>query len=82
MPADEARYSFGVSAMDIDGHRVIRHSGGIEGFRADNAYLPDDSLSVTVLTNLAAPGPEELLVEIVRAVLEAEGSASYNRPKR
>jgi D-alanyl-D-alanine carboxypeptidase len=64
-------YGFGVWVRAIDGHRVIRHGGGIEGFRADNAYLPDDSLSITVLTNLAAPGPEELLTEIARAVLAA-----------
>ncbi len=64
-------YGFGVWVHAVDGHRAIRHNGGIEGFRADNAYLPDDSLSVTVLTNLAAPGPEELSQDIIRAALGA-----------
>jgi D-alanyl-D-alanine carboxypeptidase len=77
--AREAGYGFGVWVQTIEGRRVIRHAGGIEGFRADNAYLPDDSLSVTVLTNLAAPGPEELLSEIVRAGL---GSPPQPAPGR
>lgn len=64
-----ARYGYGIVVMDIGGHRVVRHNGGIQGFRADNAYLPDDGLSVTVLTNLTAPGPEELVLDIIRAAL-------------
>jgi CubicO group peptidase (beta-lactamase class C family) len=68
--ARAVHYGYGVVVWEMAGHRVIRHNGGIQGFRADNAYVPDDSLSVTVLTNLAAPGPDELLANILRAALE------------
>ncbi|HEX6042190.1 serine hydrolase domain-containing protein [Longimicrobium sp.] len=68
--ARASNYGYGVVVTEIDGHTVIRHNGGIQGFRADNAYVPGDSLSVTVLTNLAAPGPGELLLDILRAALE------------
>jgi D-alanyl-D-alanine carboxypeptidase len=72
--ARETGYGYGLAVKSIDGRRVIRHSGGIQGFRADNAYVPGDSLSVTVLTNIAAPGPEALLDEIVRAALAASAT--------
>lgn len=80
--ARAAEYGFGVWVQTVDGRRTVRHSGGIEGFRAANAYLPDDSLSITVLTNLAAPGPEELLREIGRAALEAEAGTERRPPAR
>lgn len=69
--ARRMRYGYGIVVAEIEGHAVVRHNGGIQGFRADNAYLPDDSLSVTVLTNLAAPGPDDLTLDIIRVVLEA-----------
>jgi D-alanyl-D-alanine carboxypeptidase len=62
-------YGYGLGIGSLDGRRIIRHSGGIQGFRSENVYLPDDSLSVTVLTNISAPGPEELVDGIVRAAL-------------
>jgi len=67
--ARASEYGYGVWVQTIDGHRAVRHGGAIEGFRALNAYLLDDSLSITMLTNLAAPGPGELPEEIIRAAL-------------
>lgn len=75
------RYGYGVWVTEVEGRRAIRHNGGIQGFRADNAYLPDDSLSVTVLTNLAGPGPEALVADIVRAALENASSARSADPE-
>lgn len=34
-------------------HRVIRHSGGIEGFASHIARYPDDKVSIIVLSNLS-----------------------------
>lgn len=70
--ARASSYGYGVVVMEVAGRRVIRHNGGIQGFRADNAYVPGDSLSVTVLTNLAAPGPDKLLADILRAALDEQ----------
>lgn len=68
-PARAAGYGYGIGTRRVAGHRAVRHAGGVEGFRGDNLYLVDDSLSVTVLTNLAAPGPGPLATQIVRAAL-------------
>ena len=64
-------YGFGVNVRPLDAHRAVWHAGGLEGFRAVNLYLPDDSLSVTVLTNLEAPGPDALVLDIARLALPA-----------
>ena len=33
------------------GKTVIRHGGGISGFRAEVAYYPDEELTIAVLAN-------------------------------
>ena len=51
------------------GARVIYHLGGIMGFSAQNAWLPAESLSVTVLFNSIGDGfPTNFGLEIARAV--------------
>ncbi len=62
-------YGFGLVQYTLNGHAMIAHGGGINGFISYNVYLPDDSLSVTVLTNAAPSNPDVLLRDIVRATL-------------
>ncbi len=45
-------YGFGWQVDDINGHRVIEHSGSWQGFTAFIARYIDDKLTVVVLTNL------------------------------
>lgn len=45
-------YGLGVFVNERDGHRVISHTGDIDGFGAMLAYYPDDKLTVIVLSNL------------------------------
>jgi hypothetical protein len=65
----------------LEGRRAIEHGGGLEGFRTANLYLPDDSLSVTVLTNLDSAGPEGLARDIARLVLAASPAGGAGRPR-
>lgn len=44
-------YGFGWFVSSIRGHRVQEHSGGTAGFSADILRLPDDRVTVIVLTN-------------------------------
>lgn len=44
-------YGLGVEVKDMNGHRVIEHSGEVSGFVADNIVLPDDGAAIVVLTN-------------------------------
>jgi len=45
-------YAFGVFVRDEQGHKVVEHGGGIEGFNTHLAYFPDDKIAVVVLANL------------------------------
>ncbi len=71
-----AEYGYGLWVRQLEGHRVIEHGGGLEGFWTANLYLPDDSLSVTVLTNLDTGNPENLARDIARLVLAASPLAA------
>jgi CubicO group peptidase (beta-lactamase class C family) len=47
-----ARYGFGWILVDVRGHRLVHHPGGMPGARADIARFVDDELTVIVLMNL------------------------------
>ena len=53
-------YAFGLIVNTANGHKVISHNGGIEGFNTYLAYYPDDKLTVVVLANLNGPVPDEM----------------------
>jgi CubicO group peptidase (beta-lactamase class C family) len=73
------RYGYGLAVMEIDGHRLVGHGGEIDGFRSSNAYFPGDSLSVTVLTNLASEDPGKLTLDIARAALGSQARPTSAR---
>ncbi|GJG86087.1 hypothetical protein tb265_12680 [Gemmatimonadetes bacterium T265] len=62
------RYGLGVMLSDLAGRRAVAHGGDINGFTTYTAYLPDDSVSVTVLVNTQGP---TRTVPIAAAVVEA-----------
>jgi CubicO group peptidase (beta-lactamase class C family) len=72
-------YGFGLGADTLDGHAIIKHGGGIPGFITSNSYLPDDRLSVTVLTNAGTSAPGPLADQVARAAL---GIPLLQPPKR
>jgi CubicO group peptidase (beta-lactamase class C family) len=71
-------YAFGLAVLTRNGHKVITHDGGIEGFNTSLAYYPDDKLVVAVLANLNGQVPGQLtgrLAQVVhgeKVVLDAE----------
>jgi len=52
-------YAFGLISTTDGGHRIVRHNGAIEGFNSWLAHA-DDGVTVVVLGNLNAPGPDKL----------------------
>jgi CubicO group peptidase (beta-lactamase class C family) len=65
-------YAFGVYAGEADGHQVVAHSGGINGFTSNMARYPDDRLAVVLLTNREESGDlEGLAASVARLVLDA-----------
>jgi CubicO group peptidase (beta-lactamase class C family) len=53
-------YAFGLAVHAVNGHKVIEHGGGIEGFNTEIAYYPEDKLTVVVLANLNGGVPETI----------------------
>ncbi|MFI5071921.1 MAG: serine hydrolase, partial [Terriglobales bacterium] len=64
-------YAFGLAVRTVNGHRLIEHGGGIEGFNTELAYYPDDRLTVVVLANLNGQAPEEIASKLA-ALLHGE----------
>jgi CubicO group peptidase (beta-lactamase class C family) len=50
-----AHYGYGWSIQSYEGHRIITHDGGINGFVTSGYRLPDDKVYVAVLTNSDSP---------------------------
>lgn len=62
-------YGYGLGMGVMEGRRKVAHGGGINGFRTQLAYYPDDRLIVVVLCNTGAANPEILESTIARLVL-------------
>jgi CubicO group peptidase (beta-lactamase class C family) len=45
------KYGYGFTVDSIYGKRLISHGGGIHGFVSDLAYVPEDKVSVVILSN-------------------------------
>ena len=53
-------YAFGLEVSAAGGRRIIRHSGGIEGFNTQLTYFPDSKITVAVLANVNGNAPTQL----------------------
>src|SRR5579864_329754 len=57
-------YGFGLQVHTVDGHKVIDHGGGIEGFNTELAYYPEDKLTVVALSNLNGDAPDQIVTRL------------------
>src|SRR5215472_5584724 len=80
-------YAFRLAVQTMNGHKVITHNGGIEGFNTSLAYYPDDKLVVAVLGNLNSGAPGEIANELAavahgeKVVLNSERKEITVSPK-
>ncbi len=65
-------YACGLTAYTVNGHKVIDHGGGIEGFTSMLAYYPDDKLTVVVLGNLEFSGAPAEITKSLAAIAHGE----------
>ncbi len=49
------RYAKGITISDYNGHKMIEHGGGINGFLSENRYFPEKDLKIVVLINSTGP---------------------------
>jgi CubicO group peptidase (beta-lactamase class C family) len=61
-------YAFGLEVRTVNGHKVINHGGGIQGFNTMVAYYPDDKLEVIVLSNINGAAPQDLSTKLAAVV--------------
>jgi CubicO group peptidase (beta-lactamase class C family) len=57
-------YACGVAVRTVNGHKVIEHGGGIEGFNTFLAYYPEDKLTVVALGNLNGNAPQQIATRL------------------
>jgi hypothetical protein len=61
-------YAFGLSVDSVRGHKVVEHSGGIDGFNTHLAYYPDEKLTVVVLGNVNGGAPDVIASQLAGLV--------------
>lgn len=71
---EDCHYGYGWGVFERDGHKYVRHGGGINGFICDTTYLPNDDLAIVVLTNMAVAedGPNYLTDQIIGILFDKE----------
>ena len=62
-------YGFGWFVSPMRGHRALAHSGGTAGFSCNLFYLPDDDVTVVVLTNSGNANPVSLTDHFARVIV-------------
>lgn len=62
----QTTYGYGLAIGSVEGKKKISHGGGINGFRAQLAYYPDDDLTIAVLCNTGSANPEVLESRVAR----------------
>ncbi len=61
-------YACGLMVHTVNGHKVIDHGGGIEGFNTMLAYYPDGKLTIVVLSNINGPSPGDIASKLAALV--------------
>ena len=63
-------YAKGITITDYNGHRMIEHGGGINGFLSENRYFPDENLKIVVLINSTGPvSPSQIADQLSEFIL-------------
>ncbi len=57
-------YAFGVYAKPSEGHPMVFHSGGINGFNSQLNYFPDVKVTVAVLSNISSSAPPQIAQQL------------------
>jgi D-alanyl-D-alanine carboxypeptidase len=70
---EDAKYGLGLHLLEQQGHRLINHDGGIEGFQASLTYVVDSKTTVVVLANTQG-GARTLAASILEILLASPRS--------
>ncbi len=70
------RYGLGIAMHDLNGHRVIEHGGGINGFLSASYFFPDDDAVIVVLSNSTGLPADPVVAAIADRVLGKKALAT------
>jgi D-alanyl-D-alanine carboxypeptidase len=62
-------YGLGIQVVTLDGRTALGHSGRYVGFRNVVRYLPDEGVTIAVLTNQGVADPSRVAAALLRIVL-------------
>ena len=71
----KVNYGYGWSIGEVNGQKVVQHSGGINGFLTNGIYVPSQDLYIAVFSNSNAIAPIEVSQRMTYEVL------GLNKPK-
>lgn len=69
-PDGEPSYGLGWTVVEIDGHRVVAHSGGSIGATAMLLLFPDDGVAVAILGNTDGISHGDIAARVARLFLD------------
>jgi len=72
----DSPYARGLEHSRLDGRRCVGHGGLWPGFRTELLHLPEDELSVVVISNSMAHNPYLLARQVARVVLGSEAAVA------
>jgi CubicO group peptidase (beta-lactamase class C family) len=73
-------YGFGWFVSPMREHRALAHSGGTAGFSCNFLYLPDDDVTIIVLTNSGTANPQSITDHFARQFVPGLRYASIPDP--
>jgi len=62
-------YGYGTQVVEIDGLRTYGHSGRLLGFRSAMRYVPDNGVSIAIVTNQSRTDPAPILRSLLKLAL-------------
>lgn len=74
-------YGLGWFLSHHKGHRLVAHGGNIDGFSAEVALLPGDSIGVAILSNLNGTPAPRILRNFIFDYLLGEEGTDWNTPQ-
>ncbi len=72
-------YAFGVGVQTVNGHKLIDHNGGIQGFNTHLSYYPNDKLTVIALSNLNSNTPDQIAPQLAAVAFGANVTLQSER---
>jgi CubicO group peptidase (beta-lactamase class C family) len=73
-------YGFGLNVGEFEGHRTVRHGGGIFGFNSVLAYYPDEQIHIAVISNCEGLRAQDFEKLVARAALGIEAEENPGVP--